>query len=164
MPCRPGRSPIRFFDTILNNALALRASHERGTSSSPLNDTENKGESSFGPLNNTEKEGGTSIFLIVCPFLDEVQESTSHAQCKENRIFVLQALPCPAAAAKELFSAARGLELSNSCNVHGLPSARRENLPRNGIAVAIPPLAEKAPGCTCRGFSTARRYSRAQQI
>ena len=28
--CRVGRSPIRFFDLILNNALALRASQNRG--------------------------------------------------------------------------------------------------------------------------------------
>ena len=28
MSCRSGRSPIRFFDLILNNALALRASHQ----------------------------------------------------------------------------------------------------------------------------------------
>ena len=35
VPCRVGRSvgsPIRFFDPILNNALALRASHELGGS------------------------------------------------------------------------------------------------------------------------------------
>ena len=30
VPCRVGRSPIRFFDLILNNALALRASQNRG--------------------------------------------------------------------------------------------------------------------------------------
>ncbi len=37
VPCRSvGRSPIRFFDLILNNALALRASHEIRTNARKL--------------------------------------------------------------------------------------------------------------------------------